>query len=122
MKSIIFGICIVGMVLFSTTSRAQIIAIQSGSKVSVRNISGDLISANYYTGLKETAQGGNIVVLWYETGKIEIRNSQLNLLSSAYYNDLKKVDTAQDFVVLYYKNGKIEVRNKELKQISSWYL
>lgn len=122
MKEKLFRIFTIGLILISTTSRAQIIAVQSGSKVTVRNISGGMISANYYTGLKETSQGGNIVVLWYETGKIEIRNSQLNLLSSAYYNDLKKVDTAQEFVVLYFKNGKIEVRNKELRQISSWYL
>jgi len=100
---------------------SQYIALQDGDKVEVRDIKGGYITSSYFTGLKEIAQGDNIIILWYESGKVEIRSSGLKYITSAYYSNLKKITATQDYVVLNYDSGKVEVRDKDLKYISSWY-
>ena len=107
--------------LLSIPLFSQYIAIQDGDKVEVRNINGGYMTSGYYAGLKDIAQGENIIVLWYESDKVEIRGSDLKYLTSSNYSNLKKIGATADYVVLYYDSGKIEVRDKDLKYISSWY-
>jgi hypothetical protein len=107
--------------LLSTPLFSQFIALQDGDKVEVRDIKGGYITSGYYSGLKDIAQGDNIIVLWFESDKVEVRGSDLKYITSAYYSNLKKISASQDYVVLYYDSGKIEVRDKNLKYISSWY-
>jgi len=78
-------------------------------------------TSGYYSGLKDIAQGDDIIILWYDTDKIEIRSSDLKYITSQYFSDLKKISASDDYVVLHYDSGKIEVRDKDLKYISSWY-
>ena len=107
--------------LLSTPLFSQFIALQKGDKVEVRDIKGGYITSGYYSGLKDIAQGENIIVMWYESDKVEVRSTDLKYLTSSYYSNLKKIGATQDYVVLYFDNGKIEVRDRDLKYISSWY-
>lgn len=110
------------LTLFISTSLfSQFIALQNGDKVEVRDIKGGYITSGYYSGLKDIAQGENIITLWYESGKVEIRGSNLKYITSSFYSNLNKISATADYVVLYYDSGKIEVRDSELKYISSWY-
>jgi hypothetical protein len=105
----------------STPLYSQFIAIKDCDKVEVRNISGGYLTSGNYSGLKDIAQGNNIIVLWFDSDKVEIRGSDLKFLTSAYYSNLKKIGTAGDYVLLYFDNGKIVVRYKDLSYFSSWY-
>jgi hypothetical protein len=100
---------------------SQYIAIQEGDKVEVRDIRGGYITSGYYSGLKDIAQGDNIIILLYESNKIEVRSSNLKYLASSYYSDLKEISATNDYVVLFYDSGKIEVRDDKLGYCSSWY-
>jgi len=120
MKTI--GFCILFIMLFIATPLfSQFIALQDGDKVEVRNINGNYITSGYYSGLKDIAQGDNIIILWYDSGKVEVRSSDLKYITSQYFSNLKKIIATQDWVVLHYDSGKIEVRDKDLKYYSSWY-
>jgi hypothetical protein len=121
MKTITIGLTILLTIFLSTPLFSQFIAIQEGDKVEIRNIQGGYLTSGYYSGLKDIAQGDNIIVLWYDSNKVEIRGSDLKLITSGYYSNLKKIGTAQTYAVLYYTSGKIEVRDKELRYYSSWY-
>ena len=105
----------------STPLFSQFIALQKGDKVEVRDIKGGYITSGYYSGLKDVAQGDNIIVLWYESGKVEVRSTDLKYQTSGHYSNLKKISATADYVVLYHDGGKIEVRDRDLKYISSWY-
>lgn len=105
----------------STPLFPQFIALQTGDKVEVRDIKGGYITSSYFSGLKDIAQGENIIVLWYESGKVEVRDISLRYQSSSYYSDLKKIGATADYVVLYFESGKIEVRDDKLGYISSWF-
>lgn len=100
---------------------SQYVASQKGDKAEVRDINGKYVACGYYSGLKDVAQGNEIVVLWFESNKVEVRSYDLKYISSEYYSDLKKISATGDYVVLYYDSGKVEVRDKNLKYISSWY-
>ena len=107
--------------LLSTSLFSQFIALQEGDKVEVRDINGGYVTNGYFTGLKEIAQGENIIVLRYNTDKVEVRGSDLKYITSAYYSNLKKVGATKNYVVLYFDSGKIEVRDDKLGYFSSWY-
>lgn len=119
MKTITIELTILLTLFVSTPLFSQFIAIQYGDKVEVRTISGGYLTSGYYSGLKDIAQGDNIIVLWFDSDKVEIRGSDLKLITSAYYSNLKKIGAAQNYVVLYFDNGKIEVRDKDLRYFSS---
>ena len=116
-----FWLSILLTLFLSTPLFSQFIALQKGDKVEVRDINGGYIISSYFTGLRDIAQGKNIIVLWYNNDKVEIRGSDLKYRTSAYYSDLKKISASDDYVVLHYQNGKIEVRDKDLKYFCSWY-
>jgi len=121
MKTITIWLAFFLTIFISTPLFSQFIAIQNGDKIEVRNINGGYLTSGNYSGLKDIAQGDNIIVLWYDSDKIEIRGFDLKFITSAYYFNLKKIGTAQDYMVLYFENGKIELRDKDLRYISSWY-
>ena len=100
---------------------SQYVASLKGTKVEVRDLKGKFIASSYYSGLKDIAQGGEIVVLWYESNKVEVRTYDLKYIANSYYSNLEKISASGDNVVLYFENGKIEVRDKNLKYISSRY-
>ena len=100
---------------------AQFIALQKDDKVEVRDIRGGYITSGYYAGLKDIAQGNNIIILWYDSDKVEVRGPDLKYMTSAYYSDLKKISAAADYLVLFFNNNKVEVRDEDLRYISSWY-
>jgi hypothetical protein len=107
--------------LLSTPLFSQFIALQQGDKVEVRDIKGGYITSGYYSGLKDIAQGNNIIILWYDSDKVEVRGSDLRYITSGYYSNLDKISSTADYVVLHFNNNKVEVRDRDLKYISSWY-
>jgi hypothetical protein len=115
------GLCILFTLFLSTPLMSQFIALQDGDKVEVRDIKGAYITSGYYSGLKDIAQGDDIIILWYDSDKVEVRGSDLKYITSSYYSTLKKISATQDYVVLHYDSGKVEVRDKDLKYFSSWY-
>ncbi len=119
MKSIWLSILLA--LFLSTSLFSQYIALQEGDKIEVRDIKGGYITGGYYSGLKDIAQGENIIILWYNSDKLEVRSSELKYLTSSYYSNLKNISASQDYVVLHYDSGKVEVRDKNLKYYSSWY-
>lgn len=121
MNKITITFCIIILLFLSTPLFAQFIALQDGDKVEVRDIKGGYITSGYYSGLKEIAQGDNIIILWYDSDKVEVRGSDLKYFTSGYYSNLKKISATADYAVLYYDSGKIEVRDKDLTYFSSWY-
>lgn len=119
MKTVVLPILLA--LFFSSPLFSQNIVIQNGNKVEVRDIKGGYVTSGYYSGLKDIAQGENIIVLWYESGKVEIRDYDLHYRYSAYYSNLVNIGATKDYVVLYYENDKIEVRDEKLGYFSSWY-
>ncbi len=121
MKKKISGLGIIFFLFLLDPLMAQYIASQKGDKVEVRDIKGKYIAGAYYSGLKDIAQGSEIIVFWYKSNKVEVRTYALKYLVSQYYTNLKEISATQNNVVLYYNNGKVEVRDKNLKFISSRY-
>jgi hypothetical protein len=119
MKTKMNGLLILFLLLLINTIMAQYIASLKGNKVEVRDLKGKLIAGYYYSGLKDIAQGGDIVVLWYESNKVEVRGYTLKYIAAQFYSNLKKISASGDNVVLYYDNGKVEVRDMNLKYISA---
>jgi len=121
MKKKISGLGILFLLFLLDPLMAQYIASKKGDKVEVRDIKGKYIAGAYYSGLKDIAQGSEIIVFWYKSNKVEVRTYALKYLVSQYYTNLKGISATQNNVVLYYNNGKVEVRDKNLKYISSRY-
>ena len=119
MKTIYLSILLT--LFLSTPLFSQFIALQKGDRVEVRDIRGVYITSSYYSGLKEIAQGDNIIILRYNTDKVEVRSTELKYITSSHYSNLMKISATDDYMVLHYDNGKIEVRDSDLKYISSWY-
>jgi hypothetical protein len=121
MEKKLSGLVILFMVVMAPALMSQYVASQKGDKVEVHDINGRYVASGYYSGLKDVAQGNDIVVLWLGSNKVEVRSYDLKYIASQYYSDVKKISATGDYVVLYYENGKIEVHDKNLKYISSWY-
>ena len=121
MKTKTHGLAFLFILFLSSPLFPQYIVFQDEDKIEVWDINGSFITSGYYSGMKDIAQGDNIILLWYNSDKVEIRSYDLTYLTSAYYSGLKKVSATQDYVVLHYVSGKVEVRDKDLRHFCSWY-
>lgn len=121
MKKKLSGLAILFLHFFITPLMSQYVASMKGDKVEVHDIKGKFIASDYYSGLKDIAQGNEIIVLWFYSNKVKVVTFSLKHIASEYYSDIKKISTAGNYVVLYFNSGKIEIRDQNLKYISSWY-